>query len=202
MSLKGKRLASATPDTSIIVVSGLPRSGTSMMMAMLERGGIALLSDGLRAADEDNPRGYYEYEPVKGLKEGNISWLDQAQGKAVKIISYLLLKLPPSYHFHVIFMQRDLQEVIASQRKMLVRRQQNPNKVQDENMSRILHNHLTEVAGWLNRQKNIDAIEIPYDRIVMSPDPHLERIADFLDRTLDLEAMSQAIDPDLYRQRS
>lgn len=193
--------SSANPDSSIIVVSGLPRSGTSMMMAMLARGGIALLTDGLRAADEDNPRGYYEYEPVKGLGTGDYAWLAEAQGKAVKIISYLLLKLPPSHHFRVIFMQRDLNEVIASQRKMLVRRHENPDKIDDESMRLVMERHLSEVAVWIRQHKNMDRIDIPYHRIVLEPHPYLHTVSQFLDRSLDIGAMMQVIDPDLYRQR-
>ncbi len=107
---------------AIIVVSGLPRSGTSMTMKMLVEGGIAVLTDGIRAADESNPEGYYEFEKVKQLdKAGDLSWLNEARGKAVKIISYLLQRLPDTFDYRVIFMHRDLHEVIASQNRMLER---------------------------------------------------------------------------------
>ena len=106
----------------IVVVSGLPRSGTSMVMKMLEAGGLAVLTDGLRTADEDNPKGYYEVERVKDLaREADKGWLGEARGKAVKVISYLLKSLPPTFNYKVVFIRRDLEEVLASQRKMLAR---------------------------------------------------------------------------------
>ncbi len=106
----------------IVIVSGLPRSGTSMLMNMLLDGGVPLLTDGIRNADHGNSRGYFEYEPVKALeKHGDLSWLPRARGKAVKIISFLLTWLPERYDYRVIFMQRDLDEIIASQNRMLAR---------------------------------------------------------------------------------
>src|ERR1700730_12387191 len=99
----------------IVVVSGTPRSGTSMAMKMLDAGGMPTLTDGIRAADESNPKGYYEFERVKELdKNGDIAWLSDARGNAVKIISFLLTFLPESFDYQVIFMDRDLDEVLAS----------------------------------------------------------------------------------------
>jgi hypothetical protein len=115
----------------VVVVSGLPRSGTSMLMNMLDAGGIPPLTDNLRAADDDNPRGYYEFEPVKKLREGDFSWLPNAQGKSVKIISALLAYLPPTETFQVLFMQRAIPEILASQRRMLINRGEDPDKVSD-----------------------------------------------------------------------
>src|SRR5215210_2604024 len=104
----------------IVVVSGLPRSGTSMAMKMLEAGGLEVVTDGLRGADSSNPNGYYEYERVKTLTAGDdTAWLADARGKAVKIISFLLTYLPESYDYAVVFMHRDLGEIIASQNTML-----------------------------------------------------------------------------------
>ncbi len=185
----------------IIVVSGLPRSGTSLMMNMLEKGGLMLLKDDIRKADEDNPLGYYEYEPVKKLKEGDFAWMAQAAGKVVKIISYLLQQLPASYDYRVIFMQRNLDEIIASQRKMLIRRGEDPDKVDDEKIKSILENHLTEIDQWIRKQTNIESIDIPYNRIVQDVEPYLQQINHFLDQALDVQAMARAIDPSLYRQR-
>jgi len=98
----------------IIVVSGLPRSGTSMMMRMLEAAGIQPLTDHIRTADSDNLKGYYEFERVKKLKEGDVAWLSDAQGKAVKIIAALLIELPSNYEYHVLFMRRKMEEILAS----------------------------------------------------------------------------------------
>ena len=106
----------------IVIVSGLPRSGTSMMMKMLEAGGIPLLTDSIRQADEDNPKGYYEFERAKKLPDGDTAWLKEARGKAVKIIAALLMELPQGYTYQVLFMHRNIQEVLASQSKMLARR--------------------------------------------------------------------------------
>src|SRR5262249_30630691 len=104
------------PD--IIIVSGLPRSGTSLMMQMLDGGGVPVLTDNIRAADTDNPRGYYEFEPVKATKR-DATWLPAARGKAVKMVSQLLYHLPPGETYRVLFLERDLEEVLASQEKML-----------------------------------------------------------------------------------
>jgi hypothetical protein len=111
---------------TVVVVSGLPRSGTSLMMQMLEAGGITVLTDGIREPDEDNPRGYYEFERVKALPKGDYEWLESARGKAVKVVSALLEYLPPEYNYKVIFMHRRMEEILASQRKMLIRRGKNP----------------------------------------------------------------------------
>ena len=108
----------------VTVVSGLPRSGTSMMMKMLDQAGLELVTDRLRQADEDNPKGYFEYEPVKQLaRSADRTWLDDARGKGVKIISTLLRELPAHYNYKVVFMRRDLSEILASQAKMLARRE-------------------------------------------------------------------------------
>ena len=111
----------------IVVVSGLPRSGTSMAMKMIAAGGLPVVTDGLRHADASNPNGYYEFEHVKNLdKAGDLSWLAEARGKAVKIISFLITYLPEAYDYRVVFMQRDLSEVIASQNRMLDARGDTP----------------------------------------------------------------------------
>ena len=107
-------------DSEIIIVSGLPRCGTSLMMQMLVQGGFEAVTDHIRAADTDNPRGYYELEKVKKLKE-DASWLPETRGKVVKMVSQLLFDLPAGERYRVIFMQRDLDEMLASQEKMLER---------------------------------------------------------------------------------
>ena len=114
----------------IVIVSGLPRSGTSLMMQMLQAGGMPLLIDDLRPADADNPNGYWEYEPVKRLQQDN-SWIPKAEGKAVKVVSALLQYLPPQYTYKIIFMQRPMQEVLASQTVMLERRGEQGSKADD-----------------------------------------------------------------------
>ena len=137
-----------TPAPAIIV-SGLPRSGTSMMMKMLEAGGIPALTDAIRAADGDNPKGYYEFERVKQMDKGDTAWMTSAQGKAVKVISALLQHLPADYEYRVIFVRRNLNEVLASQRKMLINRDEDKNTVDDEEMERLFTMHLEQVSTWL-----------------------------------------------------
>ena len=122
MLRKNQRPAKAPKAPTIIVVSGLPRSGTSMMMKMLAEGGLPVVSDSIRSADEDNPNGYFEFEPVKALAEGRHDWLADADHKTVKIVSALLEHLPPDYHYKILFMERETKEILASQQKMLVRR--------------------------------------------------------------------------------
>ncbi len=117
----------------ITIVSGLPRSGTSMMMSMLEAGGIGSVVDGIRKADDDNPKGYFEFERVKQLKKDS-SWLVEATGKVVKVISQLLRDLPPSYQYKVIFVRRNINEILASQTQMLIRRGTHDKSVNHEEM--------------------------------------------------------------------
>ncbi|MFN3981889.1 MAG: sulfotransferase domain-containing protein [Caldilinea sp.] len=192
-------------NESIIVVSGLPRSGTSLMMKMLAAGGISLLTDGTRAADLDNPEGYYEFELVKSLdKSADSSWLASARGRAVKIISALLTYLPSQYQYQVIFMQRNLQEILASQQKML--RHQN---VQNEilptsaQMEVVYTRHLRNINKWLEEQSNFEIMYVDYNHLVANKaDEPFEAISRFLRRPLNIRAMRAAIIPTLYRNRA
>jgi hypothetical protein len=185
----------------IIIVSGLPRSGTSMMMAMLEAGGVPLLTDGERVPDDDNPKGYFEFERVKKLQEGDVSWLSEAQGKAVKIISYLLFKLPDTHQYQVIFIHRNLDEILSSQKKMLLNRGEDPNKVSEAELKTVLSNHLTQVEEWLGNQPNIRSLEVDYNRILEDPGVDIQRMVEFLDFSLDPEGLKKVVDHKLYRQR-
>lgn len=189
----------AAPE--IIVVSGLPRSGTSMLMRVLEAGGIPLLTDGLRTPDDDNPRGYYEFEPVKQLREGVTGWLDRADGKVVKVISALLTYLPKDRHYKVMFLQRALPEILASQRKMLVNRGEDPDKISDQEMAQYFEKHLAQVTGWLNEQRHMQVLYVDYNQMVKDPAPYVHKINTFLGGVLDEEKMRSVIDPSLYRQR-
>ena len=187
---------------TIVVVSGLPRSGTSMLMNMLEAGGMTLLRDDIRAADENNPKGYFEYERVKKLADGDVDWLPKARGKAVKIISYLLFNLPDTYNYRIIFMQRKLTEIIASQRKMLIDRGENPNKIGEDELEIILKKHLNQVDEWISQQSNIKRIDVNYNRMIENPEADIRQLSKFLGNSLDVGIMAQVIDPSLYRQRS
>lgn len=188
--------------TPITIVSGLPRSGTSMMMKMLAAGGLPLLIDNLRTSDEDNPEGYYEFEPVKKLGQGDSNWLADAQGKAVKVIAALLTHLPSTYMYQIIFMRREMPEILASQRKMLINRGEDPNKIDDDEIARLFEMHLSKVISWINNQPNMKRIDVNYNQLLKDPRPQAEQINRFLGMTLDLEEMVKVINPDLYRQRS
>jgi hypothetical protein len=188
-------------ENRIVVVSGLPRSGTSMMMRALFLGGLPILTDEERQADADNPHGYFEFEPVKKLRE-SADWLPEAVGKAVKIISFLLEALPPTYRYDVIFMQRAIPEVLASQRQMLLRRGETPDPPEKEaKLAQIYEKHLAKIQAWLQSQPNIRTHFVEYRQVLSSAQPVLAGINEFLGGTLNLEAMCAAVDPALYRQR-
>lgn len=184
----------------ITIVSGLPRSGTSMMMKMLQAGGLPLLVDDIREADEDNLNGYYEYEKVKQL-DADTGWLDAAEGKAVKVISYLLKNLPPKHTYKVIFMQRNIKEILASQRRMLVNRNEKNGGVPDTVMAALFERHLEDIYTWLGSQCNIGVHYVSYNEIMRDPEPYAEEIKEFLELDLDPEKMVNVVDPSLYRQR-
>lgn len=183
----------------IVVVSGLPRSGTSMMMRMLAAGGMPILSDSIRAADDSNPTGYYEFEPVKDLANGPPPrWLDEARGKAVKIISFLLTRLPETYDYRVIFMRRDLGEIVASQRDMLATRGESSESDQDR-LAGLYVRHLEEVARFLQKRACFSTLEVDHRRVVDRPAEEARRVAAFLERPLDEIAMAAAVETRLYR---
>ena len=186
----------------VTVVSGLPRSGTSMMMKMLEAGGIAPITDEIRAADDDNPKGYYEFERVKQLDKGDTEWVADAQGKSVKVISQLLRHLPDGYQYKVVFMRRNMEEILASQKKMLVNRGEDPNQVSDEEIKSLFEKHLASVINWLDNQENVEALYIHYSEMLSNPQPQAELINSFLGGNLDVAAMTAVVDPNLYRNRS
>ena len=184
----------------IIVVSGLPRSGTSMMMKMLEATGVPVLIDEIREADEDNLKGYYEDERVKTLHKDN-SWIREAEGKAVKVISYQLLHLPEDHQYRILFMQRKIEEVLASQRKMMQRRGEPEDDIPDAVMASIFQKHLNETEAWLRNQSNIKTLYVNYNETLEDPQTTSDHVATFLGRDLDIEKMTNVVDPKLYRQR-
>ena len=188
-------------SAGIIVVSGLPRSGTSMMMKMLEATGFNILTDNFRTADENNPGGYYEFERVKKLKEGDFDWLPLASGKVVKIISALLEFLPNRYQYKIIFMSRDMDEILASQKRMMVRNGKPDDQISDEKLAEVYEKHLKKVAAWLERQPNMSILYVSYNHILQNPQPSLSQINQFLGGNLNVKAMLQEIDHKLYRER-
>lgn len=186
-------------SSEIVVVSGLPRSGTSLMMQMLDRGGISALTDEVRTADVDNPRGYYEFERVKKTKE-DPSWLPLARGKAVKMVSALLYDLPPTETYRVIFMRRDLDEILESQEKMLARLGR-PSAPREQMMSSFSR-HLDRLLDWLASQRHMQVLEVSYNDLLGDPEHEAGRVARFLDQTPKASLMVEAVDPGLYRNRS
>jgi len=186
----------------IVVVSGLPRSGTSMMMKMLQAGGMPLFVDDVRKADEDNPIGYYELEEVKSLlKKEDKTWLSEARGKGIKIVSTLLPGLPSSHFYKVIFMQRHLDEVILSQNKMLRRRGELVDEAGDDRMRGMLEKHLVKTKLWMDGQLNFALVEVPYSEVIADPRRQAQRVRHFVEVDLDVEKMASAVDASLYRNR-
>jgi Sulfotransferase domain len=185
-------------DKRIIIVSGLPRSGTSLMMQMLDKGGVPVVTDHIRTADQDNPRGYYEYERVKRIKE-DVSWLPESRGKAFKMVSQLLYELPASERYGIIFMERDLDEMLISQEKMLARL--NKPSAPRAAIERAFREHLRKVRGWLAGQANIEVLSVSYNNLVEWPEEEAERVSAFLGGNADKESMSKTVDPLLYRNR-
>ena len=189
-----------TEQPSVTVVSGLPRSGTSMMMRMLEAAGIDIVADDYRTPDDNNPNGYYEFSGVKQMEDGDIRWLENAPGRAIKVVSALLQHLPDGYNYKVIFMQRELHEVVTSQRVML-EREGKPARFDDGEMAQVFAGHLERVKAWLAKKPNMDVIYINYNEVLETAGENLVHLSPFLDRPLDTSAMLATIDPNLYRNR-
>jgi len=185
----------------ITVVSGLPRSGTSMLMKMLEAGGIPPLTDHARRPDEDNPRGYYEFERVKGLPD-DTEWLPEARGKAVKILAELVTKLPPDYRYKIIFIHRNIDEILASQRKMILRRGGDPDVVSDDDLRALFQKYVRILRSWIDKQPHVDVLNLHYNEIIEDPTGAVHAMNEFLGGDLDTDKMIATVDPDLYRNRA
>ena len=184
----------------ITIVSGLPRSGTSLMMQMLDAGGLPVLSDGERKADTDNPKGYLEWERIKQLPK-DPSLIAEAEGKVVKVISQLILSLPMGHEYRVVFMQRPLPEVLKSQDEML-RRRGNADSITDTSaIEEAFQRHLIEVHQWLAGKANMRVSRVHYHRVLREPKAVAEETAAFLEVPLDIEAMVRQVDSGLYRNR-
>ena len=185
-------------DNEIVIVSGLPRSGTSLMCQMLDNGGLEVVTDSIRTADTDNPRGYYELEKVKKIKT-DATWLAETRGKAFKMVSQLLLDLPATERYRVIFMRRDLEEVLESQEKMLARlgRAAAPR----ETMRPAFLAHLDRVFQWLGKQPHIAVLQVEYQNLVEHPAEMAETVNAFIGGGGDLAKMAASVDPTLYRNR-
>ena len=174
--------------SEIIIVSGLPRSGTSLMMQMLENGGVEIITDSIRTADTDNPRGYYEFEKVKRIKQDS-SWLPEAQGKAFKMISQLLYDLPETERYRIIFMERNLDEMLRSQEKMLERLGRSGAPHEEIKSSYTLH--LKSLHNWLRQQRNMSVLSVSYNNLVEGPEGQVELVREFLGGKVSVERMAR-----------
>jgi hypothetical protein len=170
------------------------------MMRMLEAAGLEAVTDHVRAPDVDNPRGYYELERAKTIKE-DVSWISSTRGKVFKIVSLLLYHLPPSERYRIVLMRRDTAEILASERRMLERLGENPDATRDDRMAEIFAKHLAHLERWLSQQPHIESLQVSYNDIVKNPAPSLARLNEFFGGRLDEAAMAGVVDPTLYRQR-
>jgi len=185
----------------ITIVSGLPRSGTSLMMQMLVAGGMPPLSDGERAADADNPRGYLEWERIKTLPN-DPACIAEGEGKVVKVISRLLLSLPTGHEYRVIFMQRPLPEVLASQEQMMKRRGTYKEGGNPAIMAAAFEKHLREVYAWMDSKTYVKGVRIPYHEVLNQPKGIAQQLSEFVGIPLNVDAMIQQVDTSLYRNRA
>lgn len=171
------------------------------MMQMLAAGGMPTLTDGQRKADIENPRGYYEWEPAKQLPQ-QPELIQQAEGKAVKIISQLLFALSGGYQYQIVFMERPLSEVVASQAEMIRRKQTAAPALPVSAMIAALQSHLNQVNGWVANRRNINVCRVKHGDVIHSPRAVAAAVQDFVNHPLDVEAMADQVDTRLYRQRS
>jgi hypothetical protein len=190
-------------EESVVVVSGLPRSGTSMIMQMVAAGGVPVLTDGVREADEDNPRGYLEYEPVKNLRR-DAKWLAEAKGKAIKIVVPLLGSLPKDVACRVILIERDLNEILNSQARMLLRRNENLPDT-PERRDRLKDAYaltLQRAKTFLRNRPATGLLVLQRSDVLRDPAAAASRISDFLGGQLATSKMAAEVDPSLHRQRA
>jgi hypothetical protein len=197
-----RKLRRREPGEPIVIVSGLPRSGTSMMMKMLESGGMAIMTDGGRDADIDNPKGYFEYERTKDLeKETDKSYISEGRGKALKVISFLIKDLPDDNDYKVIFMRRDLDEVLASQDKMIQRLGTTDSSADAEAMKEAYRNDIVRARLLCKKRPNFELIEVHYRSSIEDPVETSRKVNAFLGHRLDEKAMREAVEESLYRNR-
>lgn len=189
-------------NNTVYIVSGLPRSGTSMMIQILEAGGLQIVTDNIRTSDDDNLQGYYEFERVKQLRDGDVEWVEQANGKVVKVISALLEYLPEDYRYKIIFMEREMAEILSSQKKMLERRGKSGKPDEDEKFADLYKKHLDKVKNWLSQQPNMDVLYVKYNDLMKHPQTHTVKVAEFLQVSLNVQAMADVPQERFYRQRS
>ena len=184
----------------ITVVSGLPRSGTSLMMQMLVAGGLPALTDGLRAADENNPKGYFEWEPAKKLKQDPKA-IAAGEGKVVKIISALLPQLPDGHEYRVLFMLRPLEEVVASQNKMLERLGRAVPNTPMNSVIAAFEKHLRDIENWLSTKPDLRVLWVQHAEVLKNAEAEAFRIAEFVGHSLDITNMARQVERSLHREK-
>ncbi len=185
----------------ITVVSGLPRSGTSMLMKILEAGGMPIFADHVRKPDPDNPGGYYEYEPVKKMNTQDTGWLTDCNGMAIKIVSPLLEYLHEGLEYRIIFIKRDLEEILASQNKMMLRSGQKKPETSNQEMKLVFNHHLQHIEKWLKMHEgNMSVLYVRYCDFIRDSELSTRKVNTFLDDRLDQKKMAGVVDPALYRQ--
>jgi hypothetical protein len=195
------RVKARTEQKVITVVSGLPRSGTSMMMQALVAGGLDPFIDAERSADDSNPKGYFEHRAVKALATDNRFVVD-AVGRVVKVVAPLLPFLPPSYTYKVVFMERDMEEVLLSQNRMIEQQRRHAgDKAFRVGLEEAFHTQLMKAEKWAARNPSVEVLRVPYHEVLGSTHEVMERVNVFLDGVLDVEAMVASVDPALYRSR-
>ena len=188
----------------IVIVSGLPRSGTSMAMKRLVAAGYEMVQDDKRKADSDNPKGYYEDERVLRLNVTlDRSWLFECRGKGLKVVSHQLKYLPGTHTYKILFMRRSLDEIVASQNKMLDNRdEQHRNTIDDESTKAEYQTHLDQVYALIAGHDHFEMIEVQHRGMIDDPHGEASKIKAFLGRDLDLDAMTAVVDKKLYRNRA
>ncbi len=184
----------------ITVVSGIPRSGTSLMMQMIAAGGMPVLTDGLRSADENNPRGYKEWEAAKSLPQ-TPEIIAAAEGKVVKVISSLLFSLPKEHKYRVIFMRRPIEQIVTSQNRMLERLGQKVPDTPERAVTSAFNDHLKKIQKWLSEQPNIAVLYTEYSAVLQNPRQEASKIAEFVGYDFDLDAMIKEVEPSLHREK-
>lgn len=185
----------------ITVVTGLPRSGTSMLMQMLAAGGMRVVTDDLRSADDSNPRGYLEDERVKSLRTDN-GWLAEAEGAAVKVICQLLTHLPAEHNYRLVWVERDVHEVLRSQSKMLERDGKKGASMPEDKLAGIFQKQAAAAKQWVSQLSNHQLLSVAHREVIADPAATATALDEFLGSSLDTDAMAAAVDPSLYRNRA
>lgn len=183
-----------------IIVSGLPRSCTSMVMKMLDAGGAEIVTDNIRKPDRDNPKGYFEFEKAKQLHK-DATWLYEMRGKVIRVISHLLYYLPKDISYKIIFVRRNLQEILDSQHKMYVRLQGKPDDIEDSVLAGKFEAHLKKTDQWMKRQKHMEVLYVDFKATIENLLATVQKIRKFLGNPLDPDAMASVVDPGLYRNK-